>query len=66
MVTDDRTHGNGTELCQGNFRLDIRKKFFTARAVKHWNRLLNEVVGALEHCLSVLKRHLLSAFNHML
>lgn len=51
MVTDDRTHGNGTELCQGNFRLHIRKKFFTARAVKHWNRLLNEVAGALEHCL---------------
>lgn len=43
---------------------DIRKKFFTAGMVQHWNRLPNEDVGA--HCLSVFKRHLLSAFNHML
>ena len=38
--------GNGFKLEEGRLRPDIRKRFFTVRGMRHWNRLLRQTVDA--------------------
>ncbi|KGL91082.1 hypothetical protein N301_01738, partial [Charadrius vociferus] len=54
---------NGFKLEEGKFRLNIRKKFFTLRVVRHWNRLPREVVDAPS--LEVFKARLDMALGNL-
>jgi len=50
-------------LKEDRFRLDIGKKFFTVRLVRHWNRLPREAVDAFS--LAVFKARLDGALSNL-
>ncbi|KFO57224.1 hypothetical protein N302_07838, partial [Corvus brachyrhynchos] len=54
---------NGFKLREGRFVLDIRRKFFTVRVVRHWNRLSKKAVNAPS--LEVFKARLDVALSNL-
>jgi len=60
----DRTKGNGFKLKEGRFRLDVRKKFFMVRVMKHRHGCLREVVDAPS--LETFKARLDGALSYLI
>ncbi|KFZ62185.1 hypothetical protein N321_02536, partial [Antrostomus carolinensis] len=54
---------NGFKLEEGRFRLDMRKKLFPVRVVRHWHKLPREDVDAL--FLEVFKARLDEALSNV-
>ncbi|RMC01247.1 hypothetical protein DUI87_22196 [Hirundo rustica rustica] len=47
QAATDRTRRHSLSLCQGKYRLDIKKKFFTKRIIKYQNDLSRDMVESL-------------------
>ena len=45
-ISNNRTRGSVFKLKEGRFRLDIRKKLFAIRMLRHQHRLPREMVYA--------------------
>jgi len=63
-VCGDRTVGNGFKIKEGRFRLDIRKKSFRVRVLRHWNSLPRDAVDALS--LETVKMKLDKALSNLI
>ena len=60
-VAGDKKRGNAHNLCQGRFRLDIKKNFFSEGIIMHWNRLPVEVMES--QLLEVFKKRVDAALR---
>lgn len=60
----DRTRSNAYKLKEEKFRVDIKKKVFTVRVVRDWNRLSMETVAA--PALSVFKARWDGALSNLI
>lgn len=60
LVTDNRMCGNDRKLYQWRFRIDIRKKFFTIRLVKQWNRNSRKFLKFTKCFLSITFSYMLT------
>jgi len=58
------TRGNSFKLEEGRFRVDIRKKSFTVRVVRHWNMLPSEAVDG-SPALQAFKARLDGALSNL-
>lgn len=56
-ASSDKMHENVSKMCEGRFKLGIRKHYFQWGMVKHWNRLPKRYV------ISVSNRYLENAHN---
>lgn len=59
----DKMRGDGSKLKKGRFRSAIRKKFYTIKVLRHWNRFSREAVDA--PCLEELKARLDGALSNL-
>lgn len=60
----NRTRGDGFNLKEDSFRLDIRKKISMMRLVKHWNMLHKEAADI--PFLATFKARLNRALNNLI
>lgn len=60
----DWTRGNIFKVKEKTFTLDVKKKFFIVRKVRHWNRLLSEIVDGPN--LEVFKIRLDQALSNLI
>ena len=64
LAINDRLQGNGRKICQGRFRLGVRKRFYIQRMVEQWNEFPRDVVMAPR--LTVFKKRLDNTLRHIM